>query len=264
MSVRVATLNIWNRMGDWEGRLAAIRASLRDLDPDIIGLQEVLKLSGEHAFDQGALVADGMRYHVVFGRHPDAVHPMGNAILSRFPVLRSEVFPLPDGGTDERRTLVFAELDAPFGRVPFFCTHLNWKLDEGNVRELQVRAITDAIAELAPPSTAYPPILVGDLNAEPDSDEIRFLRGLTSLGGPRVYFADCFALAGRGPGTTFSRDNPHAAPLREPNRRIDYIFVRGPDDRGRGEPLEAEVCFAVPVEGAFPSDHFGVVARLAV
>jgi endonuclease/exonuclease/phosphatase family metal-dependent hydrolase len=261
VTLRIATLNIWNRMGEWEARLAAIRHALRELSPDVIGLQEVLRFDG---FDQAELVAEGMGYHIVYGRHPEAQHPMGNAILSRFPVLRSETLSLPTGDTDERRTAVFAELDTPAGRLPMFNTHLNWKLDEGHVRELQVRFITDAIADLAPlGTTAFPAVLVGDLNAAPESDEIRFLGGLTSLGGPRVYFADCFGLVGQGDGATFSRRNPYAAPLREPNRRIDYVFVRGPDDRGRGEPLEANVCFDAPHQGAFPTDHFGVVASLA-
>ena len=75
-------------------------------------------------FDQAALIAEGFGFDVAYGRHPQAQHPMGNAILSRFPIVRTQAMPLPDGGTDERRSLVFAELDAPFGRVPFFCTHL--------------------------------------------------------------------------------------------------------------------------------------------
>jgi len=61
-----------------------------------------------------------------------------------------------------------------------------------------------------------------------------------------------------------ARRNPFAAPLREPDRRIDYIFVRGRDERFVGEPLEARVCFDQPVDGTFPSDHFGVVATLRV
>jgi endonuclease/exonuclease/phosphatase family metal-dependent hydrolase len=125
-----------------------------------------------------------------------------------------------------------------------------------------VRAIADAVARRAPIG-GFPPIVVGDFNAEPDSDEIRFMRGLTGLGGPCVYFADAFAVAGDGtPGTTFSKRNPHAAPLREPERRIDYVFVRGPDDAQRGEPLDAKVCFDHAVSGTFPSDHFGVMATI--
>ncbi len=265
MALRVATLNIWNRMGDWDARLASIRHQLAALDADVVGLQEVLRLDGDGAsFDQASLVAEGLGYEIAYGRHPDALHPMGNAILSRFPIARSETRPLPAGGTDERRTVVFAELRTPHGDLPFFSTHLNWKLDEGHVREEQVRFLADAVFELAPPeSSALPPVLVGDLNAEPASDEIRFLRGLTSLGRRRVYFADAFDLVGALPGYTFSRENPHAAPLREPNRRIDYVFDRGPDDRGRGEPLSARVCFDEAVEGVYASDHFGVVATLA-
>lgn len=266
MALRVATLNIWNRMGAWEARLASIRHHLAALAPDVIGLQEVLRFEPGTGvdFDQAALIAEGFGYHVAYGRHPDAQHPMGNAILSRFPIARMQAMPLPHGGTDERRSVVFAELDAPFGRVPVFCTHLNWKLDEGHVREEQIRFVADRIRELAPEGRSYPPILVGDLNAEPDADEIRFLRGLHTIGNGRVYFADCFALAGQGAGITFSRDNPHAAPLREPNRRIDYVFVRGPDEGGRGEPLTAGVCFDAAVDGTYPSDHFGVVTTLAV
>ena len=43
-TLRVATLNIWNRFGPWEERLAAIRAGVEVLSPDILGLQEVVRL----------------------------------------------------------------------------------------------------------------------------------------------------------------------------------------------------------------------------
>ena len=95
----------------------------------------------------------------------------------------------------------------------------------------------------------------------PTPTEIRYLRGLTPLGGRSVYFADCFAVAGDGSaGHTFARSNDFAAMLREPNRRIDYIFVRGPDERFRGEPLDAPTAFTTRPAGVLPSDHYGVVA----
>jgi endonuclease/exonuclease/phosphatase family metal-dependent hydrolase len=263
MELRVATLNIWNRFGSWEERLVAIRAGVDALAPDIVGLQEVLRLEpGEgDGLDQAAAIAGGTGYHVAYGRATG--ERWGNAALSRWPIARTQVFDLPRGGTDEKRTLLFAEVGAPFGPIPFFVTHLNWKFDEGHVRELQVCEIVRHIESLTRADT-FPAILVGDFNAEPDADEIRFLRGLTSLGGSRrVHFQDAFALAGDGsPGVTFSRRNPHAGPLREPDRRIDYVFVRGGDERSRGAPVEARVCFDEAVGGAFASDHFGVVATL--
>jgi endonuclease/exonuclease/phosphatase family metal-dependent hydrolase len=261
MPVRVATLNIWNRLGPWDERLHAIREGVSAESPDVLALQEVVSMDG---FDQAALVAEGFGYHLVQGRHTEAMLPIGNAILSRYPVLRHEVLDLPTGGTVERRTLVHAVLDTPFGKMPVFVTHLNWKLDEGHVRELQVRFIADTLARLYPAEAEFPPVLMGDFNAEPDADEIRFLRGLTSLGGARAYFADAWAYAGEGPGVTFARRNPFAAPMREPDRRIDYIFTRTDAARpGRGEPVEAHVAFDAPRAGVFPSDHFGVVATLS-
>src|SRR5262245_9163637 len=119
---RAATLNIWSRFGPWEQRLLAIRDGLRTLAPDVIGLQEVLRFPD---FDQAALISEGLGYEIVWKKATENHgFPMGNAILSRWPILRSEVIPLPNGGTNEKRSLVFAELDAPFGKLPFFCTHL--------------------------------------------------------------------------------------------------------------------------------------------
>lgn len=259
-SFKVATLNIWSRFGPWEERLESIRSGLRALAPDVIGLQEVLRFEG---FDQAAMIGADMGYEVAWAEaNPNHGYPFGNAILSRWPITRSEEFELPHGGSDERRVLVFAEIASPYGTIPFFCTHLNWKLHHGHVRVAQVKTIVEHVTRLCP-EEGFPPIVVGDFNAEPESDEIRYLKGLTGLGGPCVYFADAFGVAGGGsPGATFSKTNPFAEPIREPERRIDYVFVRGPDDRQRGEPQDARVCFDAPVAGTYASDHFGVVCRV--
>ncbi len=268
-TLRVATLNIWNRTGSWESRLASLRAQLRQISPDVVGLQEVIRLAPDFGdgLDQGAALAEGLGYEVAYGRAHDEPY-LGNAALSRWPIAKSQVYELPRMGTDERRTLLFTEITSPWGPLRFFVTHLNWRFDEGHVREAQVRYIASrveaAMREASP--AELPAVLVGDFNAEPDSDEIRYLRGLTSLGAARrVYFQDAFAVAGDGArGHTFSRRNPFAAPLHEPDRRIDYVFVHRPGEGGRGEVLEARVCFDAPVEGTFASDHFGVVASMRV
>src|SRR5262249_34303914 len=154
--------NIWNRMGPWDERLVAIRTALESLAPDVLGLQEVVKIEG---FDQAARIADGFGYSMAHGRHPESPHPMGNAILSRWPIARAETFPLPRKDTDEFRSLVFAEIDAPSGTLHVYCTHLNWKAFEGHVREVQMRFVADTIEQLSPRDQGFPPILVGDMNA---------------------------------------------------------------------------------------------------
>jgi endonuclease/exonuclease/phosphatase family metal-dependent hydrolase len=261
---RVATLNIWNRFGPWEERLTAIRAGMVSLSPDVIGLQEVVRLDGGEGdgLDQAGSIGGDLGYEIAYGRARDERY-YGNAILSRWPIVRSQVYDLPREGSAERRTLLFAELRSPLGLVPFFVTHLNWRFDHGHVRAAQLREIVLRIESLAKEGD-FPAVLVGDFNAEADSDEMRFMRGLTSLGlGRCVYYQDAFAIAGDGSaGITYARANPFAATLREPDRRIDYVFVRGRDEAFRGEPLEASVCFDQPVGGVYASDHFGVIATL--
>ncbi|MFH8350184.1 endonuclease/exonuclease/phosphatase family protein [Streptomyces sp. NPDC018045] len=46
--IRVLTWNVWWRFGPWEGRRKAILTVVRDLQPDIIGLQEAWAYGGEN------------------------------------------------------------------------------------------------------------------------------------------------------------------------------------------------------------------------
>jgi endonuclease/exonuclease/phosphatase family metal-dependent hydrolase len=263
-TLRIATLNIWNRGGPWEERLFAIRAGVADLMPDVMGLQEVLRPATGDGFDQAQQIAEGFGYNIAFGAASKTGNiAFGNAVLSKYPILRSQTFELPCLEIEDSRCLVMAELDAPFGKLFFFVTHLSWRFDEGHVRQAQVKFIAEQIRALVP-AAEFPPVIVGDFNSVPHSDEIRFMTGLCSLGVKSVYFADAFGLVGHGDGTTFSRRNPFAFDLREPDRRIDYIFVRGADPRGRGEPIDSTVCFDRPVNGVYPTDHYGVAATLRV
>lgn len=259
--IRAATLNIWNRQGPWPQRLELIRRGLAALDADLVGLQEVLHLEGQ---DQAKEIAPPPERHVVFGQAWDmgAGLLFGNALLSRWPILESKVFPLPVAAQKEGRSLLYALIDAPRGRLPVFVTHLSWQLHLADVRAVQVRVVDNQVRELLDKSQ-LPPILMGDFNADPDSDEIRFLRGLAALGGRGTYWADCFAIAGSGPGYTYARENAFAAVAHEPSRRIDYIFVRGPDREHRGEPLAARVVLSDAENGVWPSDHYGVYAEIS-
>lgn len=267
--LRVATLNIWHRSGPWEKRLELIRRELASLDPDLLGLQEVLRLEApDGPLDQAQQIMEGRPGHMVYGSAKVVGHGLhfGNALVSRWPILEHEVHDLPQPGDhDEERSVIYALVDSPFGKVPVFVTHLNWKLHEGANRVDQVVFISDLVARKAPiDGDALPPILMGDFNAEPDSDEIRYLQGLATIEGRSVFFADCWHWGGDGgAGHTFDRRNPYAALAHEPPRRIDYIFVRGPDARYRGEPLECRLAFCIPEGDVWPSDHFGLVAEVS-
>jgi endonuclease/exonuclease/phosphatase family metal-dependent hydrolase len=272
-----ATLNIWNKSGPWLARLQLIRDELATRRPDVLGLQEVLRLSSQgsprQSDDQALEIADGFGYEIAYGPATEYGNglTMGNALLSRFPIVEQQTFELPGKESGESRSLLYTLLATPAGRLPIFVTHLNWKLHHGAVRLRQVRSIADQIEALFPLETPdLPPLLMGDFNAEPDSDEIRFLRGLHTLADRSVFYADSWWYGGDGsPGFTFDRStNSFAAPAREPPRRIDYIFVRGPDAQRRGEPLSARLAFCSPSEidgeRVWPSDHYGLWVEIAL
>lgn len=259
---RVVTLNIWNRQGPWAQRLPLIRDGLAALEPDIVGLQEVLGFPGVPDQAQEIAQALGWNVHYVPAWHVGGGLTFGNAILSKHPLLDTQTLALPSPPGLDTRTAAFARVDLPHGPAPVFVTHLTYQHHLGHARCEQVRALTDHVSVLAP-IEGPPPVLLGDFNADPDSDEMRFLRGLTPLGGISVYFADCWSSTGRTePGYTYDRKNPYALRSREPSRRIDYIYVRGPDRYLRGEPLSAELALNEPTDGVWPSDHFAVVAEI--
>jgi endonuclease/exonuclease/phosphatase family metal-dependent hydrolase len=260
--ISVVTFNFWNLSEPWPARLDVARRDLAAIAPDVVALQEIVRAEA-YELDQARALASGLGMpYVAHAQVPGGPYPFGNAIVSRFPLDDITVLPLPREGTDENRSLLLARVRLPWGTFPMATTHLNWKLDEGHVRVAQVRFVVEQLTRFTC-NDDLPAVLAGDFNAEPDSDEIRYLRGQTGAQGPCVYFNDCFATAGDGsPGHTFCARNPYAAVSREPDRRLDYIFVRGPDHRLRGVPLEARVCLDEPRQGVWASDHFAVFARI--
>jgi endonuclease/exonuclease/phosphatase family metal-dependent hydrolase len=259
---RVVTLNIWNRQGPWPRRLPLIQQGLAALDADVVGLQEVLGFPGMPS--QAHEIAQGLGWNVYYvpAWHIGGGLTYGNAILSLHPMHDMQSLPLPSPPDLDTRTVAFARVDAPHGPAPVFVTHLTFQHHHGAARCAQVRALTDHVEVLAP-IDGPPPVLLGDFNADPDSDEMRFLRGLTPLGGSSVYFADCWTATGHTElGHTYDRANPYALRSREPSRRIDYIYVRGPDRHLRGEPLSAALALNEPTDGVWPSDHYAVVADI--
>jgi endonuclease/exonuclease/phosphatase family metal-dependent hydrolase len=278
--LRVATLNIWNKAGPWAERLPLIRKQVQDLSPDVLGLQEVLRLVPDEKQppvpapdnDQASEIAEGLGYNIAYGIAADYSGGLkfGNALLTRYKILDNRTFRLPGADSGETRSLLYALLETPWGKLPVFVTHLNWKLHHGAVRAKQAVYAAERIFVLAPVGADFlPPILMGDLNAVPNTDEIRYLKGEHVIDGRSVYFADVWEYADPPrPGHTYARNNGYALKNGEPNRRIDYIFVRGPDKEMRGEPSNVQLAFTESVPGAqgtvWASDHYGVVCDLSM
>ena len=277
--MRVATWNIRAAIGPGEPfpagwwrhvtdeRFERICAVIRELDADVVALQEVsfYDVDGE-VHDQPLALARETDRHVRYG----AVHAYslidprsgrtigsatwGNALLTREPIRGGFTFGLPVGADDDPvepagSGLPLAGirfLDAPYGtreprcavggavavdggpEVTVISTHLAYA--GGAQRAAQAEALAGIATEREGPL-----VLLGDFNAAIDSAELRSVR--TAL-------HDAFAAVGVEPGDARRHS---CGPL-----AIDHIFVRG---------LSVDACRVV-AEAGDASDHLPVVATL--
>jgi len=153
-------------------------------------------------------------------------------------------------------------IDAPGGAFPMFTTHLSYGPGRSQVRTAQARTLAGFMAGHTG-TGGYPPVITGDLNAEPGSDELRLLGGvLTAPAVDGLVLIDAWRYASPDdPGFTWDHRNGYQARSVIPDSRIDYILV-GLPRQGRGKVRSASLAGTAPVDGVWPSDHFAVVAEL--
>lgn len=265
-TVRIATWNLWGRYGPWQARRPVIGQTLQALDADVVGLQEVWE-DGETNQAEELAAQLGYESWVYSANLERDGARSGNAVLARWPIRRSETRTLPRSAGNvhddegEERLVVFAEVDGPRGPIQVFCAHLSWHAGHSAVRQAQVAAICEFVRETRP--RPFPAVLVGDLNAEPASDEIRMLTGRAAVPVSGVVFRDAWERAGPGgPGHTMADDNPFSAAGLDGQYRIDYVLVGHPKLGGCGHPRRTWIFGNEPVEGVFGSDHYGVASEL--
>jgi len=285
-NLRVITLNLWGTEPPLDRRLALAVRQLQALAPDVVCLQEVRPLDGRSGRTTAEVIAEalGMIAHyevaVAWGDGEYAGLPAGQeglAVIARS-IAGTRVLALPEPRPGELRILLSARVETAGGPIWVHTTHLHYRLDDGLAREHQVLAIDEAIRGMGRDQGSAPQILCGDFNAIADSDELRFLRGLTTLGGRRTHFQDAWLRlhrepeAGDGParGITWSSENRFTRPLRslDLDRRIDYVFVTTRKKDGRGTVHDCRVVMTER-EGLgeveiCASDHYGVCADIQV
>jgi endonuclease/exonuclease/phosphatase family metal-dependent hydrolase len=176
---------------------------IRELSPDLVGLQEVdrgAERSG--GTDQAAELGARLGLHAVFGAFMDYQGgAYGMAILSRFPPIRSWSIPLPEGN-EPRIALAVAVSPAPGDTLVLVNVHFDWVADD-RYRLAQARALASVLDTLS-----HPHLLVGDLNDEPGSPTVELFRR-------RMREAE------KPPGERFTFVSERTRRERE----IDYIFA---------------------------------------
>ncbi len=266
IGVRVMTWNLWWRFGEPERRRAAILAVLREQRPDLVALQEVWADGDENL---AGWLADELGLHWTFGTGSDQETwrvrvdggpglRNGVAVLSRWPIRTEKAYDLPG---DPSRAALSVLVDAPHGTIPFVTTHLS-VLSGSAGRSAQLDWLARHVAGL--PHDGHPPVVAGDLNAMPDSDELRRFAGALTVGFvPDQVLLDTWLFAEPGdPGFTWDRANPHAAAWVAPSGRIDYIHVLQSAHRA-GRVLGVHRAGTAPIDGVWPTDHAAVVADLS-
>jgi endonuclease/exonuclease/phosphatase family metal-dependent hydrolase len=287
------TWNLWWRFGPWEERFAAIVATIAEQDPDVVCLQELWASDGSVSpvQDQAQLLADALGMYWARTESPFwNGYCFANAVLSRWPISAPITHVLPDqeGNPSHRRALLCTvtpttkpiraartagraavdelayEAAKPTGPFNVVSTHFEFRFDRSTTRHAQARSLAELVVQHQhDPGTSFPTIVGADTNAQPNSDEMRSLFGLTPPFVRGHIFHDCWAVAGdEGPGYTWSDRNPYLANASWPRRRIDYLLVSWPRPTGIGTPTNCWLAGTSPVNGIMPSDHFAVVADL--
>jgi endonuclease/exonuclease/phosphatase family metal-dependent hydrolase len=272
--LRIATLNVWNTEGD-RRRPDIINRELRRLHPDLIALQEVVQTPNVRMLDR---LLDGLNLQATHQADIQSFIPPfserygGSAIATRWEHRAVEALDLRvAGAADVPWATLAAVVQIPrLGELLFIATTAAWRPAAEVAREQQAIAITDLDARHR---RDLPTVIAGDFNAAPDAASIRHLTGRQSLGGRSVLYHDAWAVAGDGPGYTWTSDNPNTRAgadqiVRQPghHRRFDYVFVGSWDfhPKGRAVIQSATLACDKPIDGLWASDHFGVVVDLEV
>ncbi|MEK6373330.1 MAG: endonuclease/exonuclease/phosphatase family protein [Acidobacteriota bacterium] len=206
--------------------VAKIAATIKELKPDIVGLQEVHRGTWQSRFrDQYETLRrlTGMRGY--YGRsYTNFGGEYGNAILTRGEVVAATVHPLPSVG--EPRSVLEANVRIDGAMLSVYVTHLTaWASLNKETRDEQLQCLAKHVR-----TSRYPYLLMGDLNAPPDASEIVTFQKL-----------DAAQLCGKDITLTH----------RFMKRRLDYIFADYGWRVAGARAVETDV-----------SDHYPVLAEL--
>ena len=241
----VVTLNLWHDKQDWPHRQDLIVAELRTLAPDVIVLQEVLQ---DVALpNQAQVLASRLGYDYRFFSvdAPSQARRYGNAILVRGKIEASREVKLAP--SDDYRNAGWVRATVQGRPLNLYVTHLHHTPQGGAIRAEQVAGVLELIEATA---GDVPSVLGGDFNTRSDTPE------LTAL---KATFAEAYAGAHAGQDTNSPTHTTLNTHLGHPPDRIDHVFVQ----RDAFRVVDARIVLdQADATGAWPSDHYGVWARV--
>lgn len=258
----VATLNLFNKEGRWPQRAPLVVRQFLEIGPDVAGFQEV-----DHTIDQGNWLVNWINgelgrqeyttYHMFNPRGVSGVESL--AIVTRLPVEEHEGLDYLMMDDIAHRVRLRLEGGAA---LDFYNTHLYWipTREGGEVRHREARRLLEWVAGHG----GAHQVIVGDFNATPGGRTVALMK--------ERFRSAHEAAQGREPEYTWPSPLAFTVnPMRSYgvpsipqgySGTLDYIFVSA-----GVEVVEARVAFnrADPADDTlYPSDHFGLMARLRV
>lgn len=238
VDVKVMSYNIHHGVGiDGVLSLERITDVIRDSGAEIVGLQEVDRFYGARSDfqDQAKRLAELLGYHYIYGANlnlPAAEgqtenRQYGTAILSKYPIIYSENTHLSSFGREQRGVL-FAKINIRGVHLGVYNTHLALSASD---RLTQVAEIQELASQYNGPK-----VIIGDLNALPNSDEVQYLMREGN-------FSDTFE------GVEYN----NTFPVINPDRRIDYILTSNGIEFSNQQVLHTEA-----------SDHLPILTHLTI
>ena len=245
--LKILVWNIWN-YNQWEARLPYLAQCIKDVDADVVALQEVRYNYLEAPNQADDLLNYLQGYDAIV--QPAAVgnrHWEGLAIFTKHPIKRVNYWGLSRDLADMRdaphqRIVLAVELEYKGVDVCVFNSH--WSLS-AEARQRTAKEVVDFIEVFAKDKKHT--LLMGDFNAEPHENAIEILKA------SHLQLHDTWAgLHESETGGTWE------VPTLE--KRIDYIF--------HGPLLRAVSCKQVGIrpneDGVYPSDHAGLAAEFEI
>ncbi len=245
-TLTIGTLNLRNLADRWEERLPLLLADMAASQPDLLGLQECV-----YPIQQDRLLgaAGPGRYeaHRAWAGRPE----YGNSLLVRAPLV-AEAAERFDLGRNRSALRVVIEL-AGGARLGMVVTHLHHLTADEAVRDEQAASLVGWL-DGGPGVDAL--AVVGDFNAGPD--EPTYAR-MQDAGFRSAH------LEANGTEPPVTWPSGIVAPAMDtdgPPECLDYVWLRG-----RATALACRLAWHRPAVGdatLYPSDHFGLIADVAV
>lgn len=245
--IKVATLNLFNRMGDWQRRAPLVIDQLEALSPDVIAFQEV-----DLMLDQGMWIARQINLRLKGRPHYRIKHAAspgkrvsyhGIGTLLRLECVEHEMLDLMTFDRVAQR-MVFRCGDSP-------CVFVNTHLHHPPGAEVErVEQAERLLRWLDRDLRGAPLVIAGDFNSYSHEKTVALMKG---------HFRSAFeAMHGHEPEKTWP--TPVNDFDQSPHGTLDYIYVSH-----EFSIVDAGLAFDEPSTDdpkLYPSDHLGIFAVL--